>query len=263
MRGGSRSKSEVLENVNLRAVASFMAKTKAENHTIWKLGQQLDTHVEEVSRLLQLFSNAASPQNIREFLERNHLTHATQLFGGPEIDEDGFQKAHFGRRDPIRDWLSGRTTSTASAANVNVQRPLTSLHQVSLSAMTRPERELLYNSWIYDSRLALKNSIMRVLEEYIVVKESYDSARQEIDLRCLKAAEVVGVTTSGLARITNLLGRLGSKVVVCEEAGEVLEAHALTTLLPSIEHAILIGDYLQLRPQIQNYNLQSDNPRGK
>ncbi|KAJ8110060.1 hypothetical protein ONZ43_g5975 [Nemania bipapillata] len=47
-----------------------------------------------------------------------------------------------------------------------------------------------------------------------------------------------------------------------EEAGEVLEAHNLTALLPSIEHCILIGDHLQLRPQIQNYDLSSANPRG-
>ena len=62
-------------------------------------------------------------------------------------------------------------------------------------------------------------------------------------------AKVVGVTTSGLARNLNLLRRLPSKVLLCEEAGEVLEAHLLTALLPSIEHAILIGDHEQLRPK--------------
>lgn len=43
----------------------------------------------------------------------------------------------------------------------------------------------------------------------------------------------------------------------------MLEAHPLTALLPSVEHAILIGDHLQLRPQIQNYDLQSTSPRGE
>lgn len=42
----------------------------------------------------------------------------------------------------------------------------------------------------------------------------------------------------------------------------MLEAHNLTALLPSIEHCILIGDQEQLRPQIQNYELNSTNPRG-
>lgn len=50
--------------------------------------------------------------------------------------------------------------------------------------------------------------------------------------------------------------------MLCEEAGEVIEAHVPTALLPSLEHVILIGDHLQLRPQIQNYELQSTNTRG-
>ena len=41
-----------------------------------------------------------------------------------------------------------------------------------------------------------------------------------------------------------------------------MEAHTLTALLPSVEHAILIGDHKQLRPQINNYEFQYDNPRG-
>lgn len=43
------------------------------------------------------------------------------------------------------------------------------------------------------------------------------------------------------------------KILVIEEAGQVLEAHALATLFPSIEHVIAIGDPLQLRPNINCY----------
>lgn len=43
------------------------------------------------------------------------------------------------------------------------------------------------------------------------------------------------------------LKQLGLQVVLCEEAGEVLEAETLCTLFPSVEHAIFIGDPLQLR----------------
>lgn len=38
-----------------------------------------------------------------------------------------------------------------------------------------------------------------------------------------------------------------------EEAGQVLEAHILGSLVPSVEHLILIGDPLQLRPTLNNY----------
>lgn len=49
--------------------------------------------------------------------------------------------------------------------------------------------------------------------------------------------------------------------MVCEEAGEVQEAH-LTASLPSVEHAILIGDHMQLRPQVQNYEVSRENHNG-
>ena len=42
-------------------------------------------------------------------------------------------------------------------------------------------------------------------------------------------------------------------MLLVEEAGQVLEAHILGSLVPSIEHLILIGDPLQLRPTLNNY----------
>ena len=41
--------------------------------------------------------------------------------------------------------------------------------------------------------------------------------------------------------------------MLVEEAGQVLEAHVLGSLVDSIEHLILIGDPLQLRPTLNNY----------
>lgn len=46
---------------------------------------------------------------------------------------------------------------------------------------------------------------------------------------------------------------LSPKVLLVEEAGQVMEAHILGSLVPSIEHLILIGDPLQLRPTLNNY----------
>lgn len=41
--------------------------------------------------------------------------------------------------------------------------------------------------------------------------------------------------------------------MLVEEAGQVLEVHVLASLVPSIQHLILIGDPLQLRPTINTY----------
>ena len=43
--------------------------------------------------------------------------------------------------------------------------------------------------------------------------------------------------------------------MVVEEAGEVLEAHVLAALPPSIQHLVMIGDHEQLRPKPATHEL--------
>lgn len=89
------------------------------------------------------------------------------------------------------------------------------------------------------------------------------SQQQDVDRRCLDQADVIGVTTTGLARQIKLLSRVNAKVVICEEAGEVLEGHLINALLPTCQHLIQIGDHEQLRPQINTYDLSLESNRGK
>lgn len=84
-----------------------------------------------------------------------------------------------------------------------------------------------------------------------------------MDRRVLQSADVIGVTTTGLARRIATLKRSRSKVIMCEEAGEILEGHMLSTLFPDIEHVIAIGDHLQLRPQINNFGLSLEASKGR
>lgn len=61
------------------------------------------------------------------------------------------------------------------------------------------------------------------------------------DLRILQGARIVGMTTTGVAKQQQLIQALGPRVIVVEEAAEVLEAHVLTSLSSRTEHVILIG----------------------
>ncbi|KAF2641078.1 P-loop containing nucleoside triphosphate hydrolase protein [Massarina eburnea CBS 473.64] len=110
---------------------------------------------------------------------------------------------------------------------------------------------------------ASKQDFLDALEIFRKTKAKYDAARREVDLRCVADADIVGMTTSGLAKHLDMLKWIGVKVVLVEEAGEVLEAHTLTALLPSVEHAILIGDHLQLKPSVKKYELSSESSHGK
>ncbi len=60
-----------------------------------------------------------------------------------------------------------------------------------------------------------------------------------------------------------MLKRLRPKVVICEEAGEVMEPHLVSSLMHGVEHFIQIGDHRQLRPQIMNYSLSLRSAAGQ
>ena len=86
--------------------------------------------------------------------------------------------------------------------------------------------------------------------------------RQRQYKECLLKQNVIGLTTTACASNWMLLKSLDLEVVICEEAGEVMEPHTLCTLLPSIEHAIFIGDPLQLRPNAQEAALSLETRLG-
>ena len=58
---------------------------------------------------------------------------------------------------------------------------------------------------------------------------------------------IIAMTMTACARNSSMLAQLNLQTVICEEAGEVMEAQTICTLFPSVKHAIFIGDPLQLR----------------
>ena len=52
---------------------------------------------------------------------------------------------------------------------------------------------------------------------------------------------MIGMTTTGAARLQTVLQEVGPEIVIVEEAAEVLEAHIITALSKHCKHLILIG----------------------
>ena len=67
------------------------------------------------------------------------------------------------------------------------------------------------------------------------------------------------MTTNGAAKYSEMMRSLRPEVIVVEEAAEVTEASIVASLTKSTKHLILIGDHLQLRPQITEYNIATFN----
>ncbi|RXM95922.1 NFX1-type zinc finger-containing protein 1 [Acipenser ruthenus] len=100
--------------------------------------------------------------------------------------------------------------------------------------------------------------IAKILEyenEYQRTVNRITELRNQEDQTILKMAYVIGMTTTCAARYRKVLQDIQPKIVVVEEAAEVLEAHIVTTLTSGCEHLILIGDHQQLRPSATVYEL--------
>ena len=275
IRVGSRSKSELLQKLNLYHVAQEMETTKAERHQKYECHKSLDASVAAIDELLMRLNESTSEKAMKEHLENNYPRQFRELFAVGE-DNDGFQEVVNRKRNQLQRWLKGSSPTYQNGVgqahnnpdheenDINREpRRIQELKRSPLNSMTHAERKLLYGHWVHERASEVNDQLLNALEDYNETKTELDTCKQELHRRCLSQAHVIGVTTSGLARNLEVLRKLPSKVVVCEEAGEVLEAHILTALLPSIEHAILIGDHEQLRPQICNHELTQEHLRGE
>ncbi|KAK2755769.1 hypothetical protein FQN54_005919 [Arachnomyces sp. PD_36] len=259
IRIGSRSKSELLAECTLRKVASKMEKTKTEKTRMYELYQALEALEEDLENLFGELARADSLGTIRDHLRFHHPKHYGELFGN--TDDEGFEEVRHNKKSVVNQWLQ-RGNRDPPGRTID-PRPIPVLIRVSLNAMSHAERQALHQFWLSEITGHLFETIKSLLLETNETRTKLDQVRREVDLRCLDQANIIGVTTSGLARNIDLMRRVDAKVMLCEEAGEVLESHTITAFLPSLQHVILIGDHLQLRPQIQNYHLQHDNPSGE
>ncbi|KAK6443830.1 hypothetical protein FP744_10000078 [Trichoderma asperellum] len=254
IRIGSRSKSDRLQALNLRLVSQLIDnRTSSEKSRLYDMALELDRVTASIKQSLRQLSTSNVPHILKEYLAGAFPGHHDILFG---IDEDGWRRVDK-PHDIIRKWLAGGSRDSSHCRDLDI------LVETDLFTMSNAERRELHQHWMKNSVASFVRTTTRLQEQHTKLIEHRSRIRSDIDLRCLYQASIIGVTTTGLAKNIHLLSKLKSKVMLCEEAGEVLEAHILTALLPSIEHAILIGDHLQLRPQIQNYDLQSTNPRGR
>ena len=86
--------------------------------------------------------------------------------------------------------------------------------------------------------------------------ESRKSIEEEKKLAVLREKKVVGMTITGAAINSSLIQKLGPKIILVEEAAEILEPCLISAISRSTEHLILIGDHKQLRPSVDTYNLK-------
>ncbi|KAL9044740.1 MAG: hypothetical protein Q9214_002142, partial [Letrouitia sp. 1 TL-2023] len=138
-----------------------------------------------------------------------------------------------------------------------------SVHQ-DVWALSLAEREQLITKWKAElGRFTTVDKLVEVHRRFCIVKDMQRQAQLNMDARLIKDKQIIGVTTTACAQEWSMLEGLNLSTVICEEAGEITEAQTLTTLLPSIKHAIFIGDPDQLRPQVNQPSLSIATETGR
>ncbi|XP_069740716.1 NFX1-type zinc finger-containing protein 1-like isoform X2 [Narcine bancroftii] len=117
------------------------------------------------------------------------------------------------------------------------------------------DRWCLYRLWLSMYQMDIRRHIIVHEQLYQAAADRLTELRLQEDLWVLKEAKVVGMTTTGAAKYRKVLQEVQPRIVVVEEAAEVLEAHLITTLSNACQHLILIGDHQQLRPSATVYDL--------
>lgn len=100
--------------------------------------------------------------------------------------------------------------------------------------------------------------LVRYQEQHQKTYRRYLEIREINDTDVMKNRLVVGMTTTGAARLQPILRSLKCRIVVVEEAAEVLESHVTVSMTNHCEHLILIGDHQQLRPSTADHRIETN-----
>ena len=129
---------------------------------------------------------------------------------------------------------------------------------VNMWTISQENKWRLYRLWIKKYTDRLWKEIEEQEKEYEAAALRYREALLQEDKEIMRQSTVIGMTTTGAARYQSVLQEINPRIIVVEEAAEVLEAHIITTLSKGCEQLILIGDHKQLKPNPTVYRLAKD-----
>ena len=259
VRIGGQSKSTVVEGKNLRVISKGESRTKFEGYSVAIAIKEQEVHEKSIRKILGVLHGSQKRRdwsNIKAYLQRMYpLIHRQFL----RTDEEGFTPVG---GEPFDNWTKERLPEPFDGPSTEPIERILAQATTDAYSVSAHDRERLVKYWVEDIRDIKSNELFDEVDAADKSQQQTINVYDEVDRRILQNADVIGVTTSGLAKRIAVLQHVMCKVVICEEAGEVMEPHILSALLPHVEHFIQIGDHQQLRPQINNYDLSLESQKG-
>jgi hypothetical protein len=225
IRIGGQSKSIILEGKNLRVVSRGEVKTKSEGYILGSTYSALEDQEKSATSTLGLLHGTQKRPSWANLKNHLMLRHRRIFVQFSRFDEDGFEAVG---PEPFDTWAKATVPARPQRAAATNPSPRT-VDQMLESAMQNVhsvpphERHHLVELWMEEIRKDKTDQLYEQVELATTLRQHLSNVHDEVDRRVLQTADVIGVTTTGLAKRISVLNRVKCKVVICEEAGEVME----------------------------------------
>ncbi|KAL2754249.1 hypothetical protein ACRALDRAFT_1049711 [Sodiomyces alcalophilus JCM 7366] len=264
IRIGGRSQAKELEGKNLRVVRGEVQKTTVERHLLGSTFKELEESQKMAGTTLK-FLHQTKKGPTWDPLERFLLQESPEIHR--QLNPAGNEGFEVVGGDCLAAWLGQRPRGSDAQMDAlkdgDSFQNLTARAETDINSLSPLERWAMAETWLARAREQQTGRLLERLNEANELRRAINKVHDDISRRTLLQADVVGVTTTGLARNMAMLRHVRPKVVVCEEAAEIMEAHLISALMPGVEHFIQIGDHRQLRPQILNHSLSLETSSGR
>ncbi|KAL3859443.1 hypothetical protein ACJMK2_009663 [Sinanodonta woodiana] len=198
-------------------------------------------------------NNASNKTNTRELNQRLKedlaLTFTTETKNENHSDDANYSWQTVSDRKKVKRRIQKVLTSGSSMSEAEAKMV------TDVWSLATNKRHELYRYWLNRYRQDLKVAVSVYENEYTKEINKVQEVNDDECLSVLKSCKVIGMTTTGAAKYRHLIQSVKPKIIIVEEAAEVLESHIITTLNPECQHLILIGDHQQLRPTPCVYEL--------
>ncbi|PRP84560.1 putative NF-X1 finger and helicase protein [Planoprotostelium fungivorum] len=233
LRVGNRSKSSILaESSSLYKLSLKSTFRSTREREIYKEMEIIEADIGGYS-----LNKTVKLEDLRLIMEEGDYN---ELRGR---DEDGFEENATG--DHIQRWLKAKPRRGSS-----------------LFSLRRQQKEDRLEHWKKQLSKDERNDLKRNMDRFEELNRELSSLHVANQAEGVKSVRVIGMTTSKASSLSELLAAVRPAIVICEEAGEVFESHVLASIGSHTQHLIMIGDYQQLRPKVENFELSMDSGQG-
>ena len=254
------------KSTEVTASLSFEDQYRASSHRPGLSYSLINTLKSEVLELKPELNSAENMKKVTykeilDFLDFSDEPHAEifrQAFQVPR-PEDGFETAGRGRKPLGETSLLERWCVGQGAGKL---KPFIPAECHFIWNMCLEARQQAVTRWCKAIDAEKIENLCDKIERFNKVEHEIETMYDEPRSSFIRTKRVIGCTTTAAAKYYDLINAAEADCVLFEEAGEILEAHTLTSLSPSTRQLILIGDHKQLRPKINSYHLGVEQGEG-